>query len=218
MGATRVAVVDSGAGNLRSVVRALRYVAPDAQIDLCSTPEKVLAADRIVLPGQGAIRDSMLQLRQLGLAEAVTEAARSRPVLGVCVGMQMLFESSEESPEVSALGLFGGRVLRFRDAAFEPASPGATAVLKVPHMGWNRVRQVRSHPLWNGIPNDSFFYFVHSYYVVPDSADLTVGCTVYGFDFTSAVAQDNIFATQFHPEKSASSGLRLYRNFIHWNP
>lgn len=218
MGATRIAVVDSGAGNLRSVVRALRYVAPEADIQLVSTPEGVRAADRVVLPGQGAIGDSVQQLRRDGLADAVIEAARTKPLLGVCVGMQMLFEMSEEAPDVAALGIFPGKVLRFRGTAFDEKPAAPHEVLKVPHMGWNRVRQVRSHPLWEGVPDNSFFYFVHSYYVAPADTEIAVGQTYYGFDFTSVVAHANIFATQFHPEKSAAAGLRVYRNFVHWKP
>ncbi len=212
-----IAVVDAGAGNLRSVVRALQYAAPEADVQVCGTPAGIAAADRVVLPGQGAMRDCMGQLAQAGLVEAVMAAARSKPLLGVCVGLQMLFETSEEAPDVGGLGLLAGGVPRFRGEAFQSADPDAPA-LKVPHMGWNRVHQAQAHALWDGIPDAAYFYFVHSYFVEPASDNVVAGRTRYGLDFTSAIAADNIFATQFHPEKSAEAGLRLYRNFVHWNP
>lgn len=213
-----IAVVDAGAGNLRSVVRALQFAAPEADIRVCDTAAQILEADRVVLPGQGALGDCMAQLDRAGLLSAVMAAARSKPLLGVCVGMQMLFTTGEEAPDTGGLNILPGDVPRFSGPAFqdETAEPGN--LLKVPHMGWNRVMQTRPHALWEGIPDGSYFYFVHSYFVQPANPDVTVGTTRYGIDFTSTVAADNIFASQFHPEKSAAAGLRLYRNFVHWNP
>lgn len=209
-----IAVVDYGMGNLRSVARALGHVAPKARVAIAGTAAGIDSADRVVLPGQGAMPDCMRHLEAAGLREAVLRAARSKPLFGVCVGEQMLFERSEEGG-TSGLGLMQGEVLRLRLQAMR-APDGAA--LKVPHMGWNRVFQVRAHPLWSGVPDGAFFYFVHSYHAAPASGELTVGETEYGLRFTSAVARDNIFATQFHPEKSAANGLRLYENFIHWQP
>jgi len=209
-----IAVVDYGMGNLRSVARALGHVAPKARVTIAGTAAGIDSADRVVLPGQGAMPDCMRHLEAAGLREAVLRAARSKPLFGVCVGEQMLFERSEEGG-TSGLGLMQGEVLRLRLQAMR-APDGAA--LKVPHMGWNRVFQVRAHPLWSGVPDGAFFYFVHSYHAAPASGELTVGETEYGLRFTSAVARDNIFATQFHPEKSAANGLRLYENFIHWQP
>ncbi|MBU4610364.1 imidazole glycerol phosphate synthase subunit HisH [Achromobacter sp. GG226] len=213
-----IAVVDTGAGNLRSVVRALQFAAPEADVRVSATPPEIAAADRVVLPGQGAMRDCMRQLGEAGLIEAVLAAARSKPMLGVCVGMQMLFETSEEAPDVGGLGLMAGGVPRFKGEAFRTGAQGQPGELKVPHMGWNRVHQANPHPLWEGVSDGAYFYFVHSYHVAPASEDIVAGTTRYGIDFTSAIAADNIFATQFHPEKSAEAGLRLYRNFVHWNP
>jgi glutamine amidotransferase len=174
----------------------------------------IRAADRVVLPGQGAIPDCMRCLRESGLQDAVVEASRTKPLFGVCVGEQLLFDWSEEG-DTPGLGLLPGKVVRFRleDQLQEDGSR-----FKVPQMGWNRVNQTQSHPLWSGIPDGSYFYFVHSYYAVPADPQHTAGETQYGAPFTSAVARDNIFATQFHPEKSASAGLQLYKNFVHWNP
>lgn len=217
MGAS-IAVVDAGAGNLHSVVRALRYVAPEADIRICDTAAQIAAAARVVLPGQGAMGDCMGQIERAGLRQAVCQAARSKPLLGVCVGMQMLFSVSEEAPDVPGLGIFPGTVARFRGPAFEAGAEEGGTALKVPHMGWNRVRQTVSHPLWDGIAEGEYFYFVHSYFVRPSDPAVTAGRTRYGIDFTSVVAAENIFATQFHPEKSAAAGLRIYRNFVHWNP
>ena len=209
-----IAVVDYGMGNLRSVAKALEHVAPSESVRVTSDPAVVDSADRVVFPGQGAMPDCMRYLRESGLEPAVRKAAASRPLLAVCIGEQMLFERSEEGP-TDGLNVFPGTVVRFRDAAM--CRPDATR-LKVPHMGWNRVRQTRPHPLWQGIDDDSWFYFVHSYYVVPSDEGLSAGTTDYGGLFTCAVARDNIFATQFHPEKSAASGLRIYENFCRWAP
>lgn len=213
-----IAVVDAGAGNLRSVVRALQFTAPEADVRVCDSPRQLAAAERIVLPGQGALRDCMGQLQRSGMVPALREAARSKPLLGVCVGLQMLFTRGEEAPDVPGLDLFPGEVPRFRGPAFDAPQPDGAPALKVPHMGWNRVRQTRRHALWSGIPDGAHFYFVHSYYVRPADTALTAARTAYGIDFTCAVAADNIFATQFHPEKSAEAGLQLYRNFVHWTP
>jgi imidazole glycerol phosphate synthase, glutamine amidotransferase subunit len=221
---TTIAIVDYGMGNFHSVARALRYAAPEADIRICNRPQEIDAADRIVFPGQGAMPDCMRTLNQSGLVDAVLRAARTKPLLGVCVGEQMLFEVSEEG-DTPCLGLFPGSVRRFSGPQFATAQADASRPpddgaerLKVPHMGWNRVRQSRSHALWAGIPDMAHFYFVHSYYAAPADASLTVGETHYGVDFTCAVAADNIFAVQFHPEKSAGHGLRLYRNFVDWQP
>jgi glutamine amidotransferase len=209
-----IAIVDYGMGNLRSVAKALEHVAPTTTVRISSDPTEVRAAERIVFPGQGAMPDCMRYLRESGLEEAVRAAAASKPVLAVCIGEQMLFERSEEGNTLG-LGLFAGDVVRFRDEAMRTADG---ARLKVPHMGWNRVRQAMAHRLWDGIADDSWFYFVHSYYVAPRDMALVAGTCDYGHSFTCVVARDNIFATQFHPEKSAAAGLKLYENFTRWNP
>ncbi|WP_082583970.1 imidazole glycerol phosphate synthase subunit HisH [Noviherbaspirillum sp. Root189] len=210
----KIVVVDYGMGNLRSVAQALRHVAPEADVRISGELADIRAADRLVLPGQGAMPDCMRCLRESGLQEAVIESTRSKPLLGVCVGEQLLFDLSEEG-NTPGIGLIPGKVVRFRlDGQLQEDG----SRFKVPQMGWNRVRQSMSHPLWNGITDNSYFYFVHSYYAVPDNPAHTAGETIYGAPFTCAVAKDNIFATQFHPEKSAASGLQLYKNFVHWNP
>ena len=211
-----VAVVDYGMGNLKSVSQAVIKAAEGSGVKVVITQkaEDVFAADRIVLPGQGAIRDCMRELRGSGMLEAVLDAAREKPMLGVCVGMQMLLDHSEEQ-DTPGLGLIPGTVRRFQ---LEGRVQGDGSRFKVPQMGWNRVRQELAHPLWTGIPDDSWFYFVHSFYAAPSEARHSAGTTEYGERFTSAVARDNIFATQFHPEKSADLGLALYRNFLHWMP
>lgn len=210
---TKIVVVD-GIGNLRSVAQALRAVAPEATVLISNDPAQIDSADRIVLPGQGAMRDCMGSLAESGMRDALMRAFASRPVMGVCVGEQMLFDRSEEA-DTPGLGLMPGKVVRFQLAGRLQADG---ARFKVPQMGWNRVRQVRAHPIWQGVPDNSYFYFVHSYYAVPDDPEHTVGETDYGGPFTCAVARDNIFATQFHPEKSAAAGLHLYKNFVRWNP
>ncbi len=199
-------------GNLRSVAQALARVAPAVETRITSDPELVDAAERVVFPGQGAMPDCMRYLAASGLEPALRRAAARRPVLAVCIGEQMLFGHSEEGG-AKGLGLLPGAVVRFPETR---EADGRRR--KVPHMGWNRVRQVRPHPMWEGVPDDSYFYFVHSYYARPGRPGLTVGETDYGGFFTCAVAQDNIFAVQFHPEKSADAGLRIYANFVHWNP
>jgi len=215
-----VAVVDYGMGNLRSVSQAVMHVAKGSEFQVVVTqrPEEVLAAERVVLPGQGAMRDCMRELHDSGLKDAVLDAAARKPLMGVCVGMQMLLDHSEEQ-DTPGLGLIPGEVLRFR---LEGQRQPDGSRYKVPQMGWNRVFQQahdgRPHALWLGIPDGAYFYFVHSYHVQPRDPRHTAGRTVYGASFTSAIARDNIFATQFHPEKSADHGLALYRNFLAWNP
>lgn len=210
----KIVVVDYGMGNLRSVAQALRAVAPEADVLVSGNVADIGKAERIVLPGQGAMPDCMASLEESGLKEALLEAARHKPVFGVCVGEQMLFDWSEEG-ETKGLGLFPGKVVRFQ---LDDRLQKDGSRYKVPQMGWNQVSQSRSHPLWKGIDDNSFFYFVHSFYAVPDHSEHIVGNTEYGIRFCSAIAHENIFATQFHPEKSATVGLQLYRNFIHWNP
>jgi glutamine amidotransferase len=213
-----IAVVDYGMGNLRSVAKALEHVAPKATVRISAAAREIAAAERIVFPGQGAMPDCIRYLRESGLEDAVREAVASKPVLAVCIGEQMLFEESEETLGTSptpGLGVFAGRVVRFHDA--DMAQADGTR-LKVPHMGWNRVTQTRPHALWQGVADGSWFYFVHSYYAAPRESSLTVGESTYGRGFTCAVARDNIFATQFHPEKSAAAGLKVYENFIRWMP
>ena len=210
-----VAVVDYGMGNLRSVSQAVMHVAAGTGIDVIVTqrPEEVLAADRVVLPGQGAMRDCMRELHDSGLKDAVLHAAANKPLMGVCVGMQMLLDHSEEQ-DTPGLGLIPGRVQRFQlEGQLQPDG----SRYKVPQMGWNRVVQ-SPHAIWAGVPDESWFYFVHSYYAKPSSPQHIAGQTDYGARFTCALARDNIFATQFHPEKSADQGLALYRNFLHWKP
>ncbi len=210
----KIVVVDYGMGNLRSVAQALRHVAPDADVRISGELDVVRAADRLVFPGQGAIPDCMRCLRESGLQEAVLEAARSKPMMGVCVGEQLLFDWSEEG-DTPGLGLLPGKVVRFR---LDEQLQEDGSRFKVPQMGWNRVKQAQPHALWQGIADNTYFYFVHSYYAVPTDPAHTAGETLYGAPFSCAVARDNIFATQFHPEKSAAAGLQLYKNFVHWNP
>jgi glutamine amidotransferase len=215
-----VAVVDYGMGNLRSVSQAVMHVAAASGHTVLVTqrPEDVRAAERVVLPGQGAMRDCMRELADSGLQDAVLEAAATKPLMGVCVGMQMLLDHSEEG-DTPGLGLIPGRVRRFQLAG--RTQPDGSRY-KVPQMGWNRVRQQAHdgavHPVWAGVPDDAWFYFVHSYWAQPDDPRHAAGLTDYGDAFTCAVARDNIFATQFHPEKSAEHGLMLYRNFLAWKP
>lgn len=209
-----IAIVDYGMGNYHSVERALRHAAPDADIHLTGDPSMILASERVVLPGQGAMGDCMRTLEQAGLRQVMLEIARNKPLLGVCVGEQMLFERSQEGP-TECLALLPGDVRRFSGPMFEA---GAAERLKIPHMGWNPVKQTMQHPVWAGIADLSPFYFVHSYHVVASDPSVIAGQADYGYPFTCAVARDNIFAVQFHPEKSTDDGLRLYRNFVDWNP
>ena len=210
---TDIAVVDYGMGNLRSVAKALRHVAPDRVIEVSADPEVIRNAGRVVLPGQSAMPDCMRCLDESGLTPVVREAIATRPFLGICLGLQMLFDTSEEGP-TKGLAILGGDVVRFRDQAM--ALPSG-ARLKVPHMGWSPVHQLRAHPLWAGIPEGSRFYFAHSYHPAPDDPALTVGATDYPAAFTCAIARANIFATQFHPEKSHRAGLQLLANFVAWD-
>ena len=210
----KIVVVDYGMGNLRSVAQALRHVAPEADVRISGDVADIRSADRLVFPGQGAMPDCMRCLRESGLQDALMEAARTKPLLGVCVGEQLLFDWSEEG-DTSGLGLLPGKVVRFR---LDGQLQGDGSRFKVPQMGWNRVKQTVSHSLWNGIADDSYFYFVHSYHAAPENAAHITGETLYGAAFACAVGRDNIFATQFHPEKSASAGLQLYKNFVHWKP
>lgn len=211
----KIVVVDYGMGNLRSVAQALRAVAPEADVMISGDPAAIDAAERIVLPGQGAMRDCMGSLRESGVQEALMRAAASKPMMGVCVGEQMLFDASEENGSTPGLGLLPGKVVRFQ---LEGQLQEDGSRFKVPQMGWSRVRQRMPHAMWDGIPDNAWFYFVHSYFAQPEIDAQNVGETVYGQPFCCAVARDNIFATQFHPEKSAATGLQLYKNFIHWNP
>jgi glutamine amidotransferase len=211
-----VAVVDYGMGNLRSVSQAVMHVAAGSGVEVIVTqrPDEVYAAERVVLPGQGAMRDCMRELRDSGLQEAVLHAAANKPLMGVCVGMQMLLTHSEEQ-DTLGLDLFPGEVRRFRlEGQLQPDG----SRYKVPQMGWNRVHQERPHPVWGEVPDESWFYFVHSYHADPANPAHSAGSTEYGLRFTCVLARDNIFATQFHPEKSAESGLALYRNFLRWKP
>ncbi len=227
----RVAVVDYGMGNLRSVTQAVMHVAADAGVEVvwARTPAEVMAADRVVLPGQGGMRDCMRELHESGMYGAVMHAAQYKPLMGVCVGMQMLLDHSAER-DTPCLGLIPGEVIKFELAG--QLQPDGSRY-KVPQMGWNQVwhsnlghprphqgsgNGVRPHPMWGDVPDGSYFYFVHSYYARPSDARHSVGETEYGQRFSAAIARDNIFATQFHPEKSADHGLSLYRNFLHWNP
>ncbi|MBP9800830.1 MAG: imidazole glycerol phosphate synthase subunit HisH [Sterolibacterium sp.] len=213
-----VAVVDYGMGNLRSVAKAIEHVAPRDRVIVTDQSATIAAADRVVVPGQGAMPDCMRELAARGLHEAVIQAAARKPFLGICVGLQMLFGQAEEG-HVTGLSILPGRVPRFPAERMQTADGQR---LKVPHMGWNEVRQSHHHshphPLWSDIDDGARFYFVHSYHVAPDDAALTAGTTNYGIPFTSAVARDNIFAVQFHPEKSARDGLALLANFMCWNP
>jgi imidazole glycerol-phosphate synthase subunit HisH len=211
-----VAVVDYGMGNLRSVAQAVIQAAAGSGIEVVVTadPQAVRNAERVVLPGQGAMRDCMRELADSGIKQAVLEAAASKPLFGVCVGMQMLLDHSEEQ-DTAGLGLIAGRVRRFR---LEGQTQPDGSRFKVPQMGWNRVMQAQPHPVWAGVPDGAWFYFVHSFYAEPSNPSHSAGLTDYGVRFTAAIARDNIFATQFHPEKSAADGLMLYRNFLTWKP
>ena len=215
----KIVVVDYGMGNLRSVAQALIRVAPEAEVSISGDPQSIRSADRIVLPGQGAMPDCMRSLRESGLIDALLEAANAKPLLGVCVGEQMMFEQSEEG-HATCLSLMPGRVIRFQ---LDDRLQSDGSRYKVPQMGWNQVFQSGldeglAHPMWAGVPDGAWFYFVHSFHAAPSQARHTAGVTDYGGRFTCAVARDNIFATQFHPEKSAEHGLALYRNFLRWMP
>jgi glutamine amidotransferase len=212
---TTVAVIDYGMGNLRSVAKALEQVAQGTHsVVVSSDPATIMRAERVVFPGQGAMRDCMAELTQLELGDTVRACVQNKPFLGICMGLQVLMDFSEENGGRAGLGIIPGQVQRFAEAH---ADPNTGARLKIPHMGWNQVHQTKTHPLWEDIPQDSRFYFVHSYYVAPRDAQWVAATTDYALAFTSAIAQDNIFAVQFHPEKSQHAGLRLLRNFLQWD-
>lgn len=207
-----IAIIDYGMGNLHSIGKAVEHVAPDAQVVITAEPRRIAAADRVIFPGVGGIRHCMDALKASGLDAAIRDAARSRPLLCICVGLQALLEDSEENGGTPCLGLFAGHVRRFA----QDMTDAAGARLKVPHMGWNQVVQ-RPHPLWKSIPQNSRFYFVHSYRALADNPDVVMGETDYGGGFASALGRDNLFAVQFHPEKSQRAGLTLLANFAVWN-
>ena len=210
---TDIAVIDYGMGNLHSVSTRLRQVAPTLEVTVTGDPAIVARAARVVFPGQGAMPDCMRELDAHGLRAAVLEAAHTKPFLGICIGLQMLFGASEEG-DVACLGVMPGRVRRFADAMVTSAGER----VKVPHMGWNRVRQAAAHPLWRGVADQAYFYFVHSYYVDTPEPSLVAGSSDYPQPFTCAVARDNVFAVQFHPEKSGADGVQLLTNFVQWQP
>ena len=212
---TSVAVIDYGMGNLHSVAKALEKVGEGVEVKVTADAQTILSADRVVLPGVGAMRDCMAEIIRLGLDKTIHEFVDSgKPLFGVCVGMQALLESSAENDGVTCLGILPGKVEYFGDDLSDMKSGDK---LKIPHMGWNQVHQEIEHPMWDGIAQDARFYFVHSYYAQPGHPDLIAASTNYGFPFTSAVTKDNVFAVQFHPEKSQHSGLALYANFLKWN-
>jgi imidazole glycerol-phosphate synthase subunit HisH len=214
---THVAVIDYGMGNLHSVAKALEHVGKRAgvalQVSVTSDPEVLRAADRLVFPGVGAMRDCMAEIRRLCIDEILREQVRVKPVLAICVGMQALMLHSEENGGVDCIGLFAGQVRRFDEHAMDATGNP----LKVPHMGWNRVRQTQPHPMWQGIADNERFYFVHSYFVVPEAVAEVAGETDYPMPFCAALAHRNVFAVQFHPEKSQINGLQLLQNFLSWN-
>lgn len=209
---TDIAVVDYGMGNLRSVSKALEHVAPNLRVIVTDKPEEVAQAARVVFPGQGAMPDCIREMDARGLRQAVVEAAQNKPFLGICIGMQMLFEHSEEG-DVAGLGLVKGGVKKFTQHVDAQGNK-----LKIPHMGWNHVHQSQSHALWGKINSGERFYYVHSYYVEPLQPNIQAGYSEYPNKFTGAIAYDNVFAVQFHPEKSAKAGLQLLENFINWKP
>ena len=208
-----VAVVDYGSSNLRSVGKALAHVAGGKhEIKICDDPEQILAADRVVIPGQGAIEQCMSGIQARGLDQVLHECLKTKPFLGICMGLQTLMDESEEDGGVRGLGIVAGKVLKFQDNIRDEHGD----YFKIPHMGWNRVNQAKQHPLWNGIESGERFYFVHSYYVQPDDSRDISATTDYTVSFTSAIARDNLFAVQFHPEKSQRAGLKLLENFLNW--
>ncbi|MFQ5468829.1 MAG: imidazole glycerol phosphate synthase subunit HisH [Gammaproteobacteria bacterium] len=209
-----VAVIDYGMGNIRSVSKALEYVGGDTSVIITYDPDQILKADRVVFPGVGALGDCMEEIKRLGLDEVIKECTRTKPFFGICLGMQALLDNSEENDGTSGLGIIPGKVKHF-DVRL--GRKELKEKLKIPHMGWNRVDQTSPHALWEGVPDLSRFYFVHSYYVEPRHSQVVSGTTKYGFAFTSAIASENIFATQFHPEKSQHAGLTLFANFLRWD-
>jgi glutamine amidotransferase len=211
---TDIAIIDYGMGNLLSVSKAFEHVAPQAKVTVTSDPVIIRTAAKVVFPGVGAMADCIRELDSRGLTEAVKTAAAGKPFLGICLGMQALFDHSEEG-DCAGLGILPGQVRLFPPEAMHDTAGNK---LKVPHIGWNEVRHARAHPLWNGISDDERFYFVHSYYCDPVDRAVVVGTARYPFEFACAVARDNLFAVQFHPEKSAAAGLRLLANFVTWKP
>ena len=207
-----VAVIDYGMGNLHSIAKALQHAAPEVDVQIATDAEQILRADRVVFPGVGAMRDCMQALNQSGLSEVIREVAKTKPLLGICLGMQALLSNSEENGKTLGLDIFSGHVVRFA----ENLSDNKGNKLKIPHMGWNQVHQ-RPHALWNNIPQDSRFYFVHSYYAQPDESSAIAATTDYPDAFACALSHNNIFAVQFHPEKSQTVGLQLLNNFLHWD-
>ena len=212
--ASTIAVVDYGMGNLRSVSKALEHVALDNQrIIVSSNAQEIADAEHVVFPGQGAARACMQHLQDFDLKEVVLQAASEKPFLGICMGMQVLMAHSEENQGVDCMNLYAGEVRAFADESLQ----SQMQTLKIPHMGWSMVSHKQAHPLWQDIQENSRFYFVHSYYVAPEDETLVAGTTDYGIEFVSAIAQKNVFAAQFHPEKSAQDGLQLLKNFCRWN-
>ena len=207
-----VAVIDYGMGNLHSIAKALQHAAPEVDVQIATDAEQILRADRVVFPGVGAMRDCMQALNQSGLSEVIREVAKTKPLLGICLGMQALLSNSEENGKTLGLDIFSGHVVRFA----EDLSDNEGNKLKIPHMGWNQVQQ-RPHALWNNIPQDSRFYFVHSYYAKPNDSSAIAATTDYPDAFACALSHNNIFAVQFHPEKSQTVGLQLLNNFLHWD-
>lgn len=207
-----VAVIDYGMGNLHSIAKALQFADPTVEVSIVADPSAILAADRVVFPGVGAIRDCMQALTALGLVPVIREVSKSKPFLGICLGMQALLTDSEENDRIACLDIFHGHVVRFPVGLTDHSG----ARLKIPHMGWNEVHQ-REHPLWRDIPQNSRFYFVHSYYAVPDDPAVTIATAEYPDPFSCALARENVFAVQFHPEKSQTVGLQLLKNFLRWD-
>lgn len=207
-----VAVIDYGMGNLHSIRKALQFASPETGVIITSDMSLIQQADRVVFPGVGAIRDCIQALDSSGLSDVIKKVAGNKPFLGICLGMQALLTKSDENNGIACLDIIKGHVERFS----EELSDDDGNRLKIPHMGWNQILQ-KPHPLWDGIPQNSRFYFVHSYYAKPDDALDTIGTTDYPTTFTGALAKDNIFATQFHPEKSQAAGLQLLRNFLSWS-
>lgn len=215
MSISRVAIIDYGMGNLHSVASAIRHVAPEVEVLITPDRELIDSADRIVFPGVGAIRDCMAEIHRVGAGDAVKAAlSEKKPVLAVCVGMQALMDHSDENKGVACLGILPGQVRRF---PADQRDPDSGEILKVPHMGWNQVTQTIDHPLWRDIAQDSRFYFVHSYHVQAQRQEHMAGLCTYGLEFTAALYRDSLFATQFHPEKSHTAGLQLYKNFVEWD-
>ncbi len=214
---SKIAVIDYGMGNLHSVAKAVEYVGRElgevTEVMVTADAEKIAQADRVIFPGVGAIRDCMAEILRLNVDEIVADAMKSKPVLAICVGMQALMQGSEENHGVDCLGFLNGDVRFFGDKLKDASG----ARLKVPHMGWNKVKQTQPHPLWRDVPDESRFYFVHSYYVHTQSSQMIAGVTNYGTDIVAALADNNIFAVQFHPEKSQTAGLTLLRNFLQWD-